>query len=193
MLISTEYFILQLIKVFSKKIFKIIKNEHSFFLIYLNENFFENFCLYLKENLLVSQESLIDITVVDCIQKNFRFEIYYNLLNIKQKIRFFIVLQKQITYYNPYSNGLMSLNKIQEASFQLEREIQDMFGIFFYNHKDLRRILTDYGFNSFPLRKDYPLTGFYEIQYDEFLNVIIINELKLVQNFRSFDFINPQN
>jgi NADH-quinone oxidoreductase subunit C len=66
-----------------------------------------------------------------------------------------------------------------------------MYGIYFINHKDLRRILTDYGFRGFPLRKDFPLTGFYELKYDEIQNIIIINELKLVQNFRIFDFINP--
>jgi len=66
-----------------------------------------------------------------------------------------------------------------------------MFGLYFYNHKDLRRLLTDYGFQGFPLRKDYPLTGFYELRYDELKGIIIINELRLIQNFRVFDFINP--
>lgn len=66
-----------------------------------------------------------------------------------------------------------------------------MYGLYFYDHKDLRRILTDYGFPAFPLRKDFPLTGFYELRYDEINNIIIINELRLVQNFRVFDFVNP--
>lgn len=66
-----------------------------------------------------------------------------------------------------------------------------MFGIFFINHKDLRRILTDYGFLSYPLRKDFPLTGFLEVRYDDTLKNIVIEKLKLTQEFRVFNFINP--
>jgi NADH:ubiquinone oxidoreductase subunit C len=72
-----------------------------------------------------------------------------------------------------------------------EREVWDMFGLFFINHSDLRRILTDYGFQGFPLRKDFPLTGFFEIRYDDFLKVIVTEKLKLAQEFRVFSFVNP--
>lgn len=187
-----EMFIQILFNILKKYIFKIIKNENGSQFIYINDDFLVFINVYLKKNLFSSFDILSNMTAVDCIQKKYRFEVYYLYLNITSSYRLFLVIQKQVTLYNPYSFGINSLYKIYKSALQLEREIQDMYGIYFINHKDLRRILTDYGFRGFPLRKDFPLTGFYELKYDEIQNIIIINELKLVQNFRIFDFINPQ-
>jgi NADH-quinone oxidoreductase subunit C len=87
--------------------------------------------------------------------------------------------------------SLISLNNIYKSSSWLEREIWDMFGIFFSLHADLRRILTDYGFNGFPLRKDFPLTGFLEVVYNNDLKRIVYKPLQLSQEFRFFDFQSP--
>lgn len=187
-----EFFFQILFNFFKKYIFKLIKNENGSYFVYLNESFFYFMNLYLKKNIYISIDILNDLTAVDCLQKKNRFEIYYLFLNIKLAIKLFLVITKNISMVNPFSSGLISLYKIYNSALQLEREVQDMYGIFFINHKDLRRILTDYGFRGFPLRKDFPLTGFYELKYDEIFNIIIINELKLVQNYRIFDFINPQ-
>lgn len=181
-----------LLNFFKKYIFKIIKNDNGSWFFYINENQLYFLSSYLKKNLILSFDILSNISVVDCIQKVNRFEIFYLFLNIKLSYRLFLVIQQRINLYNPYSYGILSIYKIYKSALQLEREIYDMYGLYFYNHKDLRRILTDYGFVGFPLRKDFPLTGFYEIRYDEVNNILIINELRLVQNFRVFDFINPQ-
>lgn len=181
-----------LLNFFKKYIFKIIKNDNGSWFFYINENQLYFLSSYLKKNLILSFDILSNISAVDCIQKVNRFEIFYLFLNIKLSYRLFLVIQQRINLYNPYSYGILSIYKIYKSALQLEREIYDMYGLYFYNHKDLRRILTDYGFVGFPLRKDFPLTGFYEIRYDEVNNILIINELRLVQNFRVFDFINPQ-
>jgi NADH-quinone oxidoreductase subunit C len=84
-----------------------------------------------------------------------------------------------------------SASSIYKSSLWLEREIWDMFGIFFSEHPDLRRILTDYGFEGFPLRKDFPLSGFNEVRYDDEVKRIIYEPIEITQEFRSFDFLSP--
>lgn len=128
---------------------------------------------------------LIDMTAVDRVLSKKRFEFFYflrslnfnNIITIKFK-----------------TDGLTSINsltsQIRGASW-LEREIWDMFGIVFSNHPDLRRILTDYGFQGFPLRKDFPLTGFIEVRYDDESKRVIYDSLELSQEFRFFDFQSP--
>ena len=177
---------------FKKYFFKVIKNENSSWFFYINDFFLVFISSQLKKNIILSFDILNNISVVDCIQKINRYELFYLFTNIKMALKIFLVLQIKINFFNPFSYGIFSLNKIFKSALQLEREIYDMFGLYFYNHKDLRRLLTDYGFKGFPLRKEFPLTGFYELRYDEINNIIIINELRLVQNFRIFDFINPQ-
>ncbi len=86
---------------------------------------------------------------------------------------------------------ICSATNLYKSAGWLEREIWDLFGIFFYLHSDLRRILTDYGFNGFPMRKDFPLTGFVEISYNDELRRIIYKPLQLAQEFRYFDFQSP--
>lgn len=189
--LQNEKFFQYFLNSFKKYILKVIKNENSNQFLYINENFLIFFCSYLQKNIFLSFNSLINITTVDCIQKTNRYELFYLFVNFKLSLKLFLVIQIKINFFNPYSFGIHSINKIFKSALQLEREIYDMFGLYFYNHKDLRRLLTDYGFQGFPLKKEFPLTGFYELRYDEINNIIIINELRLIQNFRVFDFINP--
>jgi len=137
----------------------------------------------LKRNSLVQLEVLNDICVVDYPENNNRFEINYNLLSVKYNFRFFIK-----TYTSAYVTSLTSLF---DSSNWIERECWDMFGVFFINHPDLRRILTDYGFEGFPLRKDFPLTGYIEIRYDDESANIVYEPLEMSQEYRLFNFTSP--
>ena len=128
---------------------------------------------------------LIDILAVDFPGEEDRFKIYYLLLSHENNIRIKIVSQIQIDSKVP------SITKIYPSANWMEREVFDMYGIKFKNHPDLRRILTDYNFKGFPLRKDFPLTGFNEVRYSEKDKKVIYEPVKLEQNYRNFDFSSP--
>lgn len=113
----------------------------------------------------------------------YRFQIVYNLLSTLNNNRIFIQL------YSNSSTSIPSLGSLYPCSNWWERECWDMFGIFFYSHSDLRRILTDYGFEGFPLRKDFPLSGYVEVRYSDLKKRIISEKLSLSQEYRYFDFI----
>jgi NADH-quinone oxidoreductase subunit C len=137
---------------------------------------------YLKEQKF---NILTDLSAVDYPEKEDRFEIIYNLLNIydnKRIIVKFSIKDKQ---------EVESITDLFNAAIWYEREVWDMFGIYFTNNPDLRRILTDYGFEGHPLRKDFPLTGFEEVHYDESLKKVIYAPVSLQQEFRNFDFASP--
>jgi len=87
--------------------------------------------------------------------------------------------------------GVPSVSEIFSSANWLERECYDMFGVLFYNHPDLRRILTDYGFDGYPLRKDFPLTGFLEVRFDDEINRVVFEPVAVTQEYRYFDFISP--
>lgn len=125
---------------------------------------------------------LMDLIVVDYPQNLNRFKVVYTLLSYKSNIRFNL-----ITYTNEIV-GLHSISSIYPSSSWLEREAWDMFGVCFFNHPDLRRIFTDYGFYGFALRKDFPLTGFSELQYDFNQKRIISNPINLSQEIRLFNY-----
>jgi NADH-quinone oxidoreductase subunit C len=145
------------------------------------------FLFFLKNNSLLNFKSLMDIWCNDFPNKLNRFEVNYLLLSIKFNIRIII------KFFLNYKENIYSINNLYNSSIWLEREIWDLFGIYFNNHIDLRRILTDYGFEGFALRKDFPLSGFLEIRYDDSLNNIIFEPLNLVQELRYFDFQTPWN
>jgi len=128
---------------------------------------------------------ITDITAVDYPAKEFRFEIVYNLLSLQYNSR---VRAKVLTNELTPVDSCMSL--FSTASW-FEREIWDMFGVFFSKHPDLRRILTDYGFEGHPLRKDFPLTGYLEVRYDDSDKRVFVENLEVTQDFRYFDFSNP--
>ena len=141
--------------------------------------------LLLKTNKDTKFKQLIDITAVDYPENKKRFKIVYLLLshefNQRILINFFINENEKIS----------SLVNIFPSANWMEREIFDMYGIKFNDHPDLRRILTDYGFEGFPLRKDFPLTGHNEVRYSEEEKKVIYEPVKLEQNYRNFDYESP--
>ena len=142
-------------------------------------------CLFLKTNKDTKFRQLIDITVVDYPEKNQRFEIVYLFLSHEYNQR--IVLKYSVSE----NEVIPSLTNIFPSANWMEREVFDMYGVSFKDHPDLRRILTDYGFEGHPLRKDFPLTGHSEVRYSEDKKKVISEPVKLEQNFRNFDYESP--
>ncbi len=128
---------------------------------------------------------LIDICGVDWPQRVKRFDVVYHLLSITRNRRVRVKLETDETTPVPSAVGVFP------AANWFEREAFDMFGIAFADHPDMRRILTDYGFSGYPLRKDFPLTGYVELRYDEELKRVVYRPVDLVQEFRDFDFMSP--
>lgn len=175
--------------------FSFVNFKLNIFYLFIKKNYLFEFLFILKKNLLFKYFLLIDLTAVDFLKQNKRFLLCYNYLNIFFNYRMYLYFYVNNLFNNfnfiEMKNMIFSISNIFSNAFWLEREVWDMFGIFFFNHPDLRRILTDYGFQSFPLRKDFPLTGFYEIRYDETLKIIVYESLNLIQEYRFFSFINP--
>ena len=128
---------------------------------------------------------LIDVTAADYPEREERFEIVYNLLSLSHNQR---IRVKASTDEN---TPVPSVVPLFSAAGWFEREVWDMFGVFFTDHPDLRRMLTDYGFEGHPLRKDFPLTGYVEVRYDEEQKRVVYEPVTLTQDFRSFDFMSP--
>ena len=141
--------------------------------------------LFLKTNNKCRFRQLIDITAVDYIDKEQRFKIVYLLLSHENNLR--IVISTEIEE----GKTVPSITKIFTSSNWMEREVFDMYGINFKDHPDLRRILTDYGFEGYPLRKDFPLTGHNEVRYSEDEKKVVYEPVKLEQNYRDFDYESP--
>ena len=139
----------------------------------------------MKTNAKCKFKQLIDITAVDYPENEKRFKIVYLLLSHENNLRIIINI-------NIIENDMIpSLTKIFPSANWMEREVFDMYGISFKDHPDLRRILTDYGFEGFPLRKDFPLTGHTEVRYSEDKKKVISEPVKLDQEYRNFDFDSP--
>ena len=141
--------------------------------------------LFLKTNEKCRFRQLIDITAVDYPQREKRFKIVYLLLSHENNLR--IIINTNIDEKETVS----SITKIFPSANWMEREVFDMYGISFKDHPDLRRILTDYGFDGYPLRKDFPLTGHIEVRYSEDKKKVISEPVKLDQQYRDFDFESP--
>ena len=141
--------------------------------------------LFIKSNKNTKFRQLIDITVVDYPEKSQRFKVVYLFLSHEFNQR--IVLSYAINE----NEIIPSLSSIFPAANWMEREVFDMYGVKFKNHPDLRRILTDYGFEGHPLRKDFPLTGHEEVRYSEDQKKVIKEPVKLEQNYRNFDYESP--
>ena len=149
----------------SKKIFDVLTKLHS--------------------NSYFAFDQLIDITAIDYPEKPKRFEVVYLLLST--------ITNQRLTVKICVNEGelVQSCVSIFKSANWSEREIWDMFGIFFSGHPDLRRLLTDYGFEGHPLRKDFPLTGRVQVKYDTDQNKVIYEPVNLVQEYRDFDFLSP--
>ncbi len=130
-------------------------------------------------------EQMMDICGVDWPQRAERFDVVYNLLSVSlnQRLRVIVTTDEQAP--------VPSVHGIWPVATWWEREAWDLFGIVFSGQPDLRRILTDYGFEGHPLRKDFPLTGYVEVRYDEDRKAVVYEKVKLTQDFRNFDFVSP--
>ncbi len=161
-----------------------VKDER---IILVPSNSIEQTLYFLKNHHSCQFKSLIDITVVDYPKNKHRFEIVYQLLSVSYNCR--VRVKTRVNELTPIN----SISNIYASADWLEREIWDCFGIFFSNHLDLRRILTDYGFQGHPLRKDFPLTGYIETRYCDLQKRVVSEPVELAQEFRSFDFQSSWN
>ena len=142
-------------------------------------------CLALRDHPALRFEQMIDLAGLDWPARADRFEVVYNLLSVTLNHRVRVVIRTDETTPVPSVHG------VWPVATWWEREAWDMFGIAFSGQPDLRRILTDYGFEGHPLRKDFPLTGYVEVRYDEERKQVVYEPVKLTQDFRNFDFVSP--
>ena len=165
----------------------IIKSEINFKQLYLDIDVKDiiSTILFLKTNDKCRFKQLIDITAVDYPNRESRFKIVYLLLSLENNLRVIVNTNIEDKKIVP------SLTKIFPSANWMEREVFDMYGILFKDHPDLRRILTDYGFEGYPLRKDFPLTGHTEVRYSEDKKKVVSEPVKLDQEYRNFDFESP--
>lgn len=154
-----------------KEIHVLVSNIYLFKLLYI-----------LKKNTNLLFKTLIDIICVDYPERINRFELNYNLLSLKYNLRINVK-----TYIDEISLN-DSITKIYPNAMWSEREVWDLYGVYFKHNMDLRRILTDYGFEGFPMRKDFPLSGYTEVSYDESNKSIIYQKVYLSQQFRTLDY-----
>lgn len=140
---------------------------------------------FLKSDQTCKFSSLVDITAVDYAGRAKRFDVVYHFLSMFQnhRIRLRVGVRED--------QMVSSICDVHPSANWFEREVFDMFGILFSGHPDLRRILTDYGFRGYPLRKDFPTTGYTEVRYDEVEKRVVYEPVSLVQEYRQFDFMSP--
>ena len=143
------------------------------------------FVEFLKGDATCKFSTLVDITAVDYPARPKRFDVVYHFLSMYQnhRIRLRVSIRED--------QMVQSVTDVHPSANWFEREVFDMFGILFSGHPDLRRILTDYGFRGYPLRKDFPTTGYTEVRYDEEKKRVVYEPVSLVQEYRQFDFMSP--
>lgn len=140
---------------------------------------------FLKDHHNAQYTNIVDICGVDVLTRQYRFEVVYNLLSVHFNSRI------RVKTYTDELTPLDSATAVYKGANWYEREVWDMFGVFFSNHPDLRRILTDYGFEGHPFRKDFPLSGYVEVRYDDEVQRVVVEPLELTQEFRKFDLSTP--
>jgi len=180
----TENYVKSLVKILPKWIQSAVVQNHET-VVYVYPEYIECFLRFLRDHMNTQYKVLIDVTAIDYPSRNLRFEIVYNLLSVQFNSR--IRIKTCIDEITP----IASSTSLYSSAGWWEREVWDMFGIFFTGHPDLRRILTDYGFEGHPLRKDFPLTGYTEVRYDDSEKRVINEDLQLSQEFRYFEFSPP--
>jgi len=143
------------------------------------------FVEFLKSDHTCGFSTLVDITAIDHPGREARFELVFHFLSMyrNHRIRLKVAVRED--------DMVPSITDLHASANWFEREVFDMFGILFSGHPDLRRILTDYGFRGHPLRKDFPTTGYTEVRYDEVKKRVVYEPVKLVQEYRQFDFMSP--
>jgi NADH/F420H2 dehydrogenase subunit C len=163
-------------------------NAYDTIVLKNNSTNFINFMLFLKTSGLTRYDNLVDIFAVDNlnVSETNRFELNYLLSSSYYNKRILI------KFYSADSDPVFpSLSAVFKGANWAEREIWDLYGIYFDNHPDLRRILTDYGFDGHPLRKDFPLSGYLEVRYDDEQKRVVLEPITLTQEYRVFDFVSP--
>ena len=140
---------------------------------------------FLKDDSKCLFKTLVDLCGSDYPEDEDRLEVVYNLLSLKRNMRIRVKVRTDT------ASAVPSLSNLFLSAEWNEREAWDMYGIFFSDHPDLRRLLTDYGFEGHPLRKDFPLTGYVEVRYDDEQKRVVYDPVKLTQEFRTFDFLSP--
>jgi NADH-quinone oxidoreductase subunit C len=143
------------------------------------------FVEFLKTDTNCRMSSLVDITAIDHPERAARFDVVYHFLSMYRNLRVRVKVAIRADEMIP------SITSVHPSANWFEREVFDMFGILYSGHPDLRRILTDYGFRGHPLRKDFPTTGYTEVRYDEAQKRVVYEPVKLVQEYRQFDFMSP--
>ena len=162
-----------------------IKEEHGHIIFDILPSAIVEVVTYLRSKKGFSFTTLIDITAIDFPAKEKRFQLIYHFLSMTENKRC------KITMAVSDQETVNSVTPVFECANWFEREIFDLFGITFSSHPDLRRILTDYGFEGHPLRKDFPTTGFLEVRYDEVEKRVVYEPTSLTQGYRDFDFLSP--
>ena len=140
---------------------------------------------FLRDDQECQFKQLVDISGVDWPERDPRFDVVYHLLSHRQNHRIRVKLPTDAQTPVPSATPLF------RAAAWYEREVWDLYGLYFEGHPDLRRLLTDYGFDGHPMRKDFPLTGYVEVRYDEDQKRVVYEPIKLTQEFRTFDFMSP--
>ena len=162
-----------------------IKEEHGHIIFDILPSAIVDVVTYLRSKKGFSFTTLIDITAIDFPAKEKRFQLIYHFLSMTENKRC------KITMAVSDQETVKSVTPVFDCANWFEREIFDLFGIRFSSHPDLRRILTDYGFEGHPLRKDFPTTGFLEVRYDEVEKRVVYEPTTLTQGYRDFDFLSP--
>jgi len=139
----------------------------------------------LRDDPAIGMNQLMDICGADYPDRPERFDVVYNLLSLKHNWRLRVKVETD------ESAAVPTVTSVYSAAGWFERECWDLYGVSFAGHPDMRRILTDYGFEGHPLRKDFPLTGYVEVRYDDEQKRVVYEPVKLVQDFRNFDFLSP--
>ena len=141
--------------------------------------------IFLRDDVNCRFKQLVDVCGVDFPEREPRFEVVYNLLSLTNNNR----IRVKVT--TDEETPVPSVTSVFSSANWWEREVWDLYGVYFSDHPDLRRILTDYGFEGHPMRKDFPLTGYVEVRYDEEQKRVVYEPVKLTQEFRNFDFLSP--
>jgi len=166
---------------------EVIKTEtaHGELMATVKRDSIRRVLIFLRDDPRCLFAMLVDICGVDYPDRAERFDVVYNLLSLKHNLR--IRLKVSTDEETP----VPSVTSIYSAAGWFERETWDLYGVYFADHPDLRRLLTDYGFEGHPMRKDFPLTGYVELRYDETQKRVVYEPVRLKQEFRSFDFLSP--